>query len=64
MGSKKPVYYNDVNIERRIHNVDGITMTRMNATKIAAIKKKNDAKDLNIDDRIIKFKEQLKNDYV
>ena len=63
MGSKKPVYYSDVNIERRIHTGDGITMTGINATKIAAIKK-NDAKDLNIDDSIIKFKEQLKNDYV
>ena len=38
--SKKPVYCNNVNIERRIHNVDRITTTGMNATQIAATKKK------------------------
>ena len=37
--SKKAVYYNDVNIERRNHNGDGITTTRMNMTQIAATKK-------------------------
>ena len=40
MCSKKPVYCNDVNIERRIHNVDRIITTGMNATQIAATKKK------------------------
>ena len=33
--SKQPVYYNDVTIDRRIHNGDGIAITDMNATQIA-----------------------------
>ena len=61
--SKKAVSYNDVNIERRIHNGDRITTTGMNATQMTS-SKKNYAKDLNIDDRITKFKEQLKNEHV
>ena len=64
MYSKKPVYYNNINIGRGIHNDDGITMTGMNATQIAATKKKHYAKGLSIDDRITKFNEQLKNEYV
>ena len=39
-------------------------MTGMNATQIAATKKKNYAKGLSIDDRIPKFNEQLKNEHV
>ena len=35
----------------------------MNATQIATTKK-NYAKDLNIDERISKFQEQLKNEYI
>ena len=35
----------------------------MNATQMTS-SKKNYAKDLNIDDRITKFKEQLKNEHV
>ena len=56
--SKKAVYYNDVNIERKNHNAAGISTTGMNDTQIAATKK-NYAKDLNIDDRISKFKATL-----
>ena len=37
--SKQPVYYNDVTIDRRIHNGDGIATTDMNATQIATTKK-------------------------
>ena len=37
--SKKLVYYNDLNLERRIHNGDGITTTGMNAFQIVATKK-------------------------
>ena len=37
--SKNLVYYNDLNLERRIHNGDGITTTGMNAFQIAATKK-------------------------
>ena len=48
--SKKSVYYNNVNIERRIHNRDGVTTTGMNATQTAATVK-NYAKDLNIEGR-------------
>ena len=37
--SKQPVNYNDVTIDRRTHNGDGITTTGMNATQIATTKK-------------------------
>ena len=62
MCSKKPVYCNDVNIERRIHNVDRITTTGMNATQIAATKK--NVEDLKIENRLTKFQEQLNNEHV
>ena len=62
MCSKKPVYCKDVNIERRIHNVDRITTTGMNATQIAATKK--NAEDLKIENRLTKFQEQLNNEHV
>ena len=55
--SKQPFYYNDVTIERRIHIGDRITTTSMNANP-------NSFKDLNIDDCISKFKEQLKEEHV
>ena len=44
---KEAVYYNDINIDRRNHNVGGLTTTGMNATEIATLKK-NFAKHLNI----------------
>ena len=50
--SKQSVYYNNTLIDRRIHNGAGTT----NATT-----KANNAKDLNIDDRISEFQDQLKN---
>ena len=37
--SKKAVYYNDVNIERKNLNAAGISTTGMNDTQIAATKK-------------------------
>ena len=37
LNSKKPVYYNNVNIERRTHNGDGVTTTGMNATQIVCL---------------------------
>ena len=62
--SKKPIYYTDVNIDRRIHNGDGITApTGSTAAQIANLKA-NYAKDLNIDDRTAKFKNLLKNEHV
>ena len=50
-----PVYLNKTSIDRRIHNGSGSTT---NAGKA------NDAKDLNIDDRITKFQDQLRDGYV
>ena len=37
--SKEAVYYKDVNIERRNHNSGGLTITGMNETQIATLKK-------------------------
>ena len=37
--SKQPVYYNEVAIDRRVHNGDEIITTGMNATQIATTKK-------------------------
>ena len=53
--SNMPVYLNKTSIGRRVHNGSGSTT---NAGKT------NDAKDLNIDDRITKFQDQLKDEYV
>ena len=61
--SNTGIYYNDVEIDRRIHNSYGITTRGLNATQIAILKA-NYAKDLNIDHRISKFKEMLKNEHV
>ena len=62
--SEKPVYYTDVSIDRRIHNGDGITApTGSTADQIATLKK-NYAKDLNIDDRIAKFRNIIKSEHV
>ena len=62
--SEKPVYYTDVSIDRRIHNGDGITApTGSTADQIATLKK-NYAKDLNIDDRIAKFRNIMKNEHI
>ena len=49
--------------KRRHHNGKNITTTGLNATQITTAKKQH-AKDLNIDDRIKLFKNQLKNKYV
>ena len=46
--SKQSVYYNKTTIDRRTHNSNTA----------------NDISDLNINDRIIKFQDQLKNEYV
>ena len=61
--SRKPVYLADVSLERRNHNAAGITLTGLNAAEQRAAKKAH-AKDLNIDDRISLFQEQLKNEYI
>ena len=61
--SRKPVYFADVSYERRNHNAAGVTLTGLNAAEQTTAKKVH-AKDLNIDDRISLFQEQLKNEYV
>ena len=49
--SKRPFYFNKTTIDRRLRNGTGATRA-------------NDAKDLNSDERITKFQNQLKNEYV
>ena len=48
---KQNVYFNKTTIDKRIHNGTGTT-------------KANDAKDSNIDEKITKFQDQLKSEYV
>ena len=62
--SKKPVYYTDTGIDRRIHNGHGIVATSLTAAQIDTKKRKKYAKDLNIDDCIAKFKDVIKNEHV
>ena len=63
---KQAVYFNQTTINRRIHDGSGFVTRSLNATQIATAKKKKkkNAKDLNIDERITKFKDQLKDEYV
>ena len=61
--NKTPVYYADTGIDRRNHNANGVVVTGLTNTA-AASKKAAYAKDLNIDQRIAKFKEQLKNKFL
>ena len=61
--SKKPVYFASKTYERRNYNGENTITTGLNATQTTTAKKQH-AKDLNIDDRIKLFKNQLKNKYV
>ena len=61
--SKQAVYFHQTTINRRIHYGSDFTATGLNATQIAT-SKNNNAKDLNIDEWITKFKDQLKDEYV
>ena len=61
--SKQSVYFNSTSIDRRIHNGTGFVTAGLTATQITTAKS-NNAKDLNIDDRISKFQSQLKDEYV
>ena len=61
--SKKPVYYTDTGIDQRIHNGDRIVTIGLTAAQIDA-KKNNYDKDLNIDERMSKFKDIIKNEHV
>ena len=60
--SKEPVYLNKTSLDRTVHD-DSQAGTTGTTAQIAA-RKANDAKDLNIDDRISKFQNQLKTEYV
>ena len=60
---KKPVYYTGTGIDPRIHNGERIITTGLTTAQIDT-KKKNYAKDLNIDACIAKFKDIIKNKHV
>ena len=60
---KKPVYLAQVNYDRRNYNSKDLTYTGLNAAQQLA-KKKTHATDLNIEDKIELFQEQLKNEHV
>ena len=62
MFSKKPVYLAQVNYNRRNYNSKDLTYTGLNGTQQLA-KKKTHATDLNIEDSIELFQEQLKNEH-
>ena len=57
------MYFASETYERTIHNGASINITGLSATEITTAKKQQ-AKDLNIDDRIKLFQNQLKNEYV
>ena len=61
--SKSPVYYTNVNIDRRNRNGDRLATTGLTAAQITTLKK-NYAKDLNIDDKITKCQNRLKTEHV
>ena len=61
--SKKPVYFAKTSYDRRNYNSKDLTYTSLN-TEQTAEKKKLHANDLNIDDRISLFQEQLKNEKI
>ena len=61
--SKKPVYFASKTYDRRNHNFSAVSTTGLNATEIATAKKAH-AKNLNIDEIISLFKNQLKNEFV
>ena len=61
--SKRGVYHNEATIDRKIHGRSGFTTTGLATTQIATYTK-NNVKDLNIDEQISKFKDQLKNRYL
>ena len=61
--SKQHVYYNDVSIDRRNQNGDGLNTATLSAAQIVTLKKYY-ATDLNIKDRISKIKNLLKNENI
>ena len=61
--SKKPVYYGNTAYEGRNFNSKDLDTTGLNTAQITALKK-NHAKDLNIDERIELFHDQLADEFV
>ena len=61
--SKKPVYYGNTAYDRRSFNSKDLTTTVLNAAQITELKKRH-AKDLNIDDRIELFHDQLADEFI
>ena len=61
--SKKPVYYGNTAYERRNFNLKDISTTGLTAAQVKE-KKKQRAKDLNIDNRIDLFHDQLADEFV
>ena len=61
--SKKPVYFASASYDRRNYNSKGLTYTGLNTAE-QTTKKKQHAKDLNIDDRIDLFHDQLEDEFV
>ena len=55
--SKKPVYYGNTAYERRNFNSKDVTTTALTTAQVTE-KKKQHAKDLNIDERIDLFHDQ------
>ena len=61
--SKKPVYYANTNYDRRNFNSKDLVTIGLNTAQITEFKK-NHAKDLNIDERISLFQDQISEEYV
>ena len=61
--SKKPVYFANTNYDRKNFNSQDIVTTGLSTVEITK-KKKQHAKDLNIDDRIDLFEYQIVEEYV
>ena len=61
--SKKPVYFAKKEYDRRNYNSQGLTLTGLNAADATA-KILDHTRNLNIDERISLFQNQLKNEYV
>ena len=61
--SKESVYFANTTYDRRNFNSKNINMTGLNAAQIVE-KKKAHAKDLNLDDRIELFEDQIAKEYV
>ena len=61
--SKKPIYHGNTAYEGRNFNSKDLDTTGLNTAQITALKK-NQAKDLNIDERIELFHDQLADEFV